>query len=610
MTFTVKKLATSVALASSLLLIAGCKSGTSGVVDSGTNQTADMVFTGGPIYTLDGDNRVVEALAIKDGEVVGAGSEQEMTQWISSSTNVIDLKGNTLMPGLVDAHMHPMAGGEQLNTCSLNYEPLTVDQVIEKITACLEDSDEQDPTRWFKVSGWYRQAMIPAGADLNAQILDRIPTTRPIYVFGSDFHSLVTNTAALQAAGIDSTTPSPDGGVIEKDANGNPTGIFLDSAMWELTSHVPPLPEAEQKQKNLNDMGMAVKAVSAQGVTSLLDAAANESTIEAFSSLAQNGELTVRANLAPNFGPERLEDPQSIITEVKGLANTFNLQNTATQPGIQVNTVKIFMDGVIQAPAQTGALMAPYLHNTGSSDHPSWEPSDNDGKLYVSEDTLSNAMIDFSDAGFNVHMHTDGDRAVHTALNSLETLKTNRPNSTLRPALAHCEVMLPEDYQRFAALDAMPVISFQWGKPAQDTIDTVQDYMGEERFNYVETAGKFAQADAKIVYGSDWPVDALNEWFAMEVALTRMNEDATDPKYQGRLGDDPGLDIQTVLRAFTINAAYSLDMDDKVGSLEVGKYADMIIIDRDLLNTPSDQVSETKVLKTYLGGQEVYSATL
>ena len=193
-------------------------------------------------------------------------------------------------------------------------------------------------------------------------------------------------------------------------------------------------------------------------------------------------------------------------------------------------------------------------------------------------------------------------------LNSLETLKANRPDSTLRPALAHCEVMVPDDYARFAELNALPVISFQWGKPAQDTIDTVQDYMGEERFNYVETAGKFAEEDVKIVYGSDWPVDALNEWFAMEVALTRMNENATEPKYQGRLGDDPGLDIQTVLRAFTINAAYSLNMDDKVGSLEVGKFADMIIIDRDLLNTPSDQVSETKVLKTYLGGREVYTA--
>ncbi|WP_428034169.1 amidohydrolase [Amphritea sp.] len=606
MAFARKQLAISVALMSSILLIAGCSS----LGQSDTGQTADTVFMGGPIYTLDKTNRVVEALAIKNGAIIGVGSKQELTQLIDSHTSIVDLDGKTLMPGLVDAHMHPMAGGEQLNTCSLNYAPLSVDQAVAKITACVEESSEQDPTRWLKVGGWYRQAMTPAGADLSAEILDRIPTDRPIYVFGSDFHSLVTNTAALKAAGIDRSTPSPEGGLIEKDANGNPTGIFLDSAMWALAAHVPPLPEAEEKQKNLNDMGMAVKAISSQGVTSILDAAANESTIAAFRHLAQQGQLTVRANLAPNFGPERLQTPESIVAEVKGLADTFNLQNTATQPGIQVNTVKVFMDGVIQAPAQTGAMMAPYLHNSGTSSNPSWSASDNHGELYVSEETLSNAMLAFSDAGFNVHMHTDGDRAVHTALNSLETLKKNRPDSTLRPALAHCEVMVPEDYERFAELNALPVISFQWGKPAQDTIDTVKDYMGEERFNYVETAGKFAQADAKIVYGSDWPVDALNEWFAMEVALTRMNENATEPKYQGRLGDDPGLDIQTVLRAFTINAAYSLNMDDKVGSLEVGKFADMIIIDRDLLNTPSDQVSETKVLKTYLGGREVYTAPM
>ncbi|NVK73891.1 MAG: amidohydrolase [Oceanospirillaceae bacterium] len=605
MTFALKRLATSLALTSGILLTAGCSS-----IGTSTSTGADTVFMGGPIYTLDKTNRVVEALAIKNGAIIGVGSKQEVNKLIDSNTSIIDLDGKTLMPGLVDAHMHPMAGGEQLNTCSLNYAPLSVDQVLAKITTCVEESSEKDPSRWLKVGGWYRQAMTPEGADLTAKILDRIPTDRPIYVFGSDFHSLVTNTAALKAAGINKSTPSPEGGSIEKDAKGNPTGIFLDSAMWALASHVPPLPEEEEKQKNLNDMHMAVKAISAQGVTTILDAAASESSISAFSQLAEQGQLNVRANLAPNFGPERLEEPEGIIAEVKGFADTFNLQNTATQPGIQVNTVKVFMDGVIQAPAQTGAMMAPYLHNTGSSSNPAWSDSDNDGELYVSEETLSNAMIAFSDAGFNVHMHTDGDRAVHTALNSLETLKANRPDSTLRPALAHCEVMVPEDYARITKLNALPVISFQWGKPAQDTIDTVKNYMGEERFNYVETAGKFKQANATIVYGSDWPVDALNEWFAMEVALTRMNENATEPKYQGRLGDDPGLDIQTVLRAFTINAAYSLNMEDKVGSLEVGKYADMIIIDRDLLNIPSDQVSETQVLKTYLGGREVYTAPM
>ena len=301
MAFALKRLATSVALTSSILLIAGCGS----LGQSDTSQTADTVFMGGPIYTLDKTNRVVEALAIKNGAIIGVGSKQELTKLIDSNTSVVDLDGKTLMPGLVDAHMHPMAGGEQLNTCSLNYAPLSVDQAVAKITTCVEESNEQDPTRWLKVGGWYRQAMTPAGADLSAKILDRIPTDRPIYVFGSDFHSLVTNTAALKAAGIDRSTPSPEGGLIEKDANGNPTGIFLDSAMWALAAHVPPLPEAEEKQKNLNDMGMAVKAISSQGVTSILDAAANESTIAAFSHLAQQGQLTVRANLAPNFGPER-----------------------------------------------------------------------------------------------------------------------------------------------------------------------------------------------------------------------------------------------------------------------------------------------------------------
>jgi predicted amidohydrolase YtcJ len=187
-------------------------------------------------------------------------------------------------------------------------------------------------------------------------------------------------------------------------------------------------------------------------------------------------------------------------------------------------------------------------------------------------------------------------------------MRKEHPPQAIRAAVAHDEIVDPSDFGRFGAVDAVPVLSFQWEKPAADTVAGARDYLGPARYRYIEPAAFLSDAGARIAFGSDWPVDPLDEWLALKVAVTRTDKPDAEPQYRGRLGEDRGLSRKAALRAITLNAAYELHQDETTGSLEPGKLADFIIIDRDFLQIPADEIAQTKVLRTVVGGQVVYEA--
>jgi predicted amidohydrolase YtcJ len=178
----------------------------------------------------------------------------------------------------------------------------------------------------------------------------------------------------------------------------------------------------------------------------------------------------------------------------------------------------------------------------------------------------------------------------------------------VRAAIAHDEAVDPADYPRYGELGVIPVLSFQWEKRAPDSIDSDEDYLGPERFRLSEPAGYLVRAGARVAYGSDWPVDPLNEWFALKVGVTRENDPSAGEKYRGRLGDDPGLTVAQALTGITANSAYELHADREVGTLEAGKFADFIVLDRDPFQIPPAQIADIKVLRTVVGGRTVYTA--
>jgi predicted amidohydrolase YtcJ len=564
----------------------------------------DAVYIHGSIWTGAGGARA-QALVVREGRIRFVGSDEEARKQ-AGSLPVVDLNGQFVMPGLVDGHMHPLEGGQKLMKCSLHYQRLTVPQMQAGIQKCLDATRDQEPDGWLDVVAWFREAMIPADADTTLATLDALKTKRPIIVESSFGHSALLNSRALKVAKIDAHTSDPAGGRINHDAHGQPSGILEDAAYDPPVLAMLPRFTPEMNRKAAL---AALSAMRAQGVTSFLDAQANAETVSTFAAVQRQGGLSARGHFALEITAEDGRDPVKAIATVKALAAQYDQGPAVTAPTIQVRNIKLFLDGVISAPAFTGAMLTPYFENTGTADAPHWALSSNRGpEVYFPPALMDELVLTAARAGFEPHMHADGDRAVRQGLDAYAALRREFTSEQVRAAIAHDEAVDPADYPRFAQLGVIPVLSFQWEKRAPDSIDSDEDYLGPERFRLGEPAGYLARAGARIAYGSDWPVDPLNEWFALKVGVTRENDPSAGEKYRGRLGDDPGLTVEQVLTAITANSAYELHAEGQVGTLEPGKFADFIVLDRDPFKIPPAEIADIKVRRTVVGGNTVYTA--
>jgi predicted amidohydrolase YtcJ len=254
-------------------------------------------------------------------------------------------------------------------------------------------------------------------------------------------------------------------------------------------------------------------------------------------------------------------------------------------------------------------MLAPYLVNHGTPEKPSWQPGPHNGPpTYFTPESLRATLTELARAKIDPHVHVDGDRAVRETLDAIEDLRATPEGKRVRPALAHDEIVDPADYPRFAKLDVTPVLSFQWGKPAPDTVEALRDYLGPQRYAVVQPQALLLNAGARVAYGSDWPVDPLDEWFALKVGVTRTAAPDAGQAYAGKLTAQPGMPRAEVLRAITLNAAYTLRQEKDSGSLEVGKLADLIVLDRNFFTIPAEDIANIKVLQTVVGGKVVYQS--
>jgi predicted amidohydrolase YtcJ len=566
---------------------------------------ADMAYRHGLVYTVDAQDSVQQALAIRAGRIVYVGSDAGLAAYIGPKTMVFDLRGRMLMPGLVDGHMHPLQGGGTLLKCNLNYELLNVTTMQARIQACLDHDRAKEPDAWLEVVNWFQEGMVPAGTHTDRQTLDALKTQRPIFVESSFGHTALVNTRALKMAAVTAQTPDPLGGKVGRDAAGNPTGILEDAAQNAVAKLIPPPTPAD----NVKAAAAALDALRRQGITTFLDAAAEPPSLEAFSTVQRQGKLTARAHFAVLITPPQGRDPKTAVAMVESLAQRYDQGEIAAAPTLTVRNVKLFLDGVITAPASTGAMLTPYLSLQGAPANPHWAPSLSRGPdVYFPAPILSALLVEAARAGFEPHMHADGDRAVHEGLDGIAVLRRQLPDRDIRAAIAHDEIVDPADFPRYPLLNVIPVLSFQWEKQAPDTMEGAREYLGPERFKYMEPAGYLAAAGARIAYGSDWPVDPLDEWFALKVGVTRTNAPSAGIKYAGRLSEDAGLSRREVLRAITMNSSYELHQELKTGSLEAGKLADVIVLDRNFLDIPAEQIADIKVLQTVGGGRVEYQS--
>ncbi|MCP2068485.1 UNVERIFIED_ORG: putative amidohydrolase YtcJ [Pseudomonas reinekei] len=562
----------------------------------------------GYVYTVDGQDSVQQAIAISAGKIVYVGSDAGVDGYIGKQTQLIDLAGRMLMPGFVDAHMHPGDGGRAMTLCDLKYQTMTRAQFQASIQACLDAEKDKGPDVWLEVGSWDRMGMTGLDGDADKSTLDALKTQRPIQVRSTDFHTVLTNSRGLELAGINKDTADPEDGKYRRDSAGNPNGICEDGAAESLAAVVPPATDAEK----LNQTRAALDAMRQQGITSFFDALSGPESGKAFTRLQKSGELTARALLAIKLDPAAAAaDPVKTIAEAKALANTYDQGDVHVAPGVNMRHVKLFMDGIINAPADTGAMLTPYLHNSGTEQAPRWTPGKNLGELYFPPQVLNPLLLQAVKAGFDPHLHATGERAVRDALDSVAYVRKELPGQDFRPAIAHAESVDPADYPRFKALDVTATMSFQWAQQAPSTVDGTSDHLGAERFERMEPSGSIARAGGRVAFGSDWPVDPLDEFLALKVGVTRSgdptNPHSYGPKYAGRLNSDPAMSRAEVLRSITLNAAQQLKLDAVLGSVEVGKFADLIVLDKNFMQVPEEELGRNDVLLTLVGGKVVWA---
>ncbi len=570
--------------------------------------SADMVMRNGYVYTVDGKDSVQQAVAVKDGKILYVGSDEGAASYIGTQTQVIDLAGRMLMPGFIDAHMHPGDGGRAMTLCDLKYQTMTRKVFQETIQACLDADKDKGDDVWLEVGSWDRMGMAGLDGDADKSTLDALKTRRPIQVRSTDFHTVLVNSRGLAVAGIDKRTANPGDGKYVRDSAGNPTGICEDGAADAMAAVVPPATDAEK----LMQSRAALDAMRQQGITSFFDAMSGPENAKAFTALAQSGELTARALLAIKLDPAAATaDPDKTIAEAKALASTYDQGETKVAPGVSMRHVKLFMDGIINAPADTGAMLTPYLHNAGTEKAPKWAPGKNRGELYFPPQVLNPLLLKAVQAGLDPHLHATGDRAVRDSLNGIAYVRQQLPGNPFRPAITHAESVDPADYGRFKALDVTANMSFQWAQQAPSTVDGTNEHLGAERFSRMEPSGSIARAGGRVAYGSDWPVDPLDEFLALKIGVTRagdpQNPHSYGPQYAGRLNDDPSLSRAEVLRTITLNAAEQLRLEKVTGSVEVGKFADLIVLDKNFMQVPEDELGRNQVLLTLVGGKVVWA---
>jgi predicted amidohydrolase YtcJ len=558
-------------------------------------QQADLVFAGGAVYTADAtrrqmaaatgaDGRPATAAAVIDGRiaVLGDARDRDFADLIGPGTQVVDLRGRALLPGFQDAHVHPAFAGITMVGCNL-IGAASLDEALARISTYAAEHPERE---WIAGSGW-RMEWFPGGTP-DRETLDQVTGTRPAYLSNRDGHGAWANTRALELAHVDEHTQDPPDGRIERRADGSPQGTLHEGAANLVGNLVPELTFDER----LAGLLLAQRHLHARGITAWQDAIVGDylgspDPLSVYLAAAASGQLTARVEGAlwwdRTRGGEQL--PEILARRERGRA-----------PRFRANTVKIMQDGV--AENFTAGMLDPYLDPTGCHDHGS-------GLSYVDPVALLGYVTQLDAAGFQVHLHAIGDRAVREALNAIEAARTANGFNDHRHHIAHLQVVHPDDVPRFAALDVTANMQALWAAHEPQMDQLTIPFIGPDRTARQYVFGDLLRSGARLAAGSDWAVSSANPMRAIHVAVNRSLQGSTGPDAEPFLPNQ-SLALGEALAAYTIGSAYVNHLDDETGTIEPGKLADVIVLDRDPFAVPPSEIGSTSVVATYVQGEAVY----
>jgi predicted amidohydrolase YtcJ len=540
----------------------------------------EFVITNARIHTQDATHRIVAALAVRGKTILATGSDADMRALAGPGTRLVDLGGRVVLPGLIDAHIHPAQSAQDLDKCDLHDRLLAAAEVRAEIGRCLQ-ARRPGGHEWFEAVQVNASTLVLSRADLDAMRSDG-----PLVLESADGHSSWGNSAALAAAHIDRNTRDPLGGRIERDPRGEPTGALRDAAAETLSAAIPSAPPAVQAGR----LARALALMSASGLTSVQDAAVGDTEMSLYKYLYERRQLQMRVR-----GCFYLTDLAAPADKVVAAATAFRDKWRLDPDLLRADSVKIFADGVIEYPTQTAALLSPYLDGAG-------HPTTNSGPTYFQQDNLNRIVAGIEAAGMTVHVHAIGDRAVRQSLDAFAFARAQGLGSDNRDQIAHLELVDPADFARFKALAVIANFQLQWATWDPSYIEQATlPYLGPERSRYLYPARSLLDAGARIAGGSDWGVSTFNAFEAMEHAVTRSQGAGAKA-----LLPEQSVPLAVMVDAYTRNAAYALRQETTTGSLEPGKRADLVVLDRDIFAIDPFELHATRVLATYLDGRQVY----
>ncbi len=558
-----------------VLLSIGYSTGCSQVPPLPAEAPADLVLINGGIYTVDARRPWAEAAAIRAGRITRVGSNAEINRLRGPNTRVIDLAGRMALPGFHDAHVHPISGAYSMLGCNLDGLN-SVAAVLNKVRTCADSSGAE----WVVALG-FDLGLFPGG-NPQKSLLDEAVPGRAMYVEAVDGHNAWVSSRGLTLAGITAATPNPPKGVIERDpTTGEPSGTLRETAE-DLVTRLLPKPTPEE---DVTALATALREMNRFGITSFIDASVGEDNWRTYQELDRGGKLTARVVTSLTYGvfsshPGKDFDP--VLARRERYASGH----------VDTGAVKIFVDGVLEG--RTAAVLEPYV---GNGTHA--------GELNLDVDELNAAVARFDAMGLQIHMHAIGDRAVRAGLDALEQAQKRNGKHDNRHHISHLQLIHPDDMPRFAALDVTANFQADWAYPDAYVTDINLPDVGRERVNRMYPLGSVHRAGGRIVGGSDWPVSTVNPLAIIETALTR--QDATG-RVKGVLNAAEAVDLDTMLAAYTLHGAWLMHQDTEVGSIEAGKRADLVVLDRDLFRIPAAEIGDAKVLLTLLDGRAVYEA--
>lgn len=533
----------------------------------------DLIVINANIVTMDPLTPRTEALAVRRGRVVALGSDEDICAMAGAYTCIIDAGGRLVLPGFQDTHIHLQDSGQGYGQNADLSEARTIDELV----AAMKAFGASHNRPWVDGVGWYTG--IFTDDNLNRHVLDRAVPDRPSFILASDGHNACLNSLACEYLGLVKGIADPPNGHFVRDADGVPTGMLHEDAIKWADERMP--------QPSDEDFAFGVRYAQAlanrHGITGVLDASVGERHVRVYDQLNKAGGLTVRVGATARVEPHEATDA--------ALARISAYRAAHQSKMFRVHSAKFFLDGVLEN--RTGAMIDDYSDTLGGN-----------APLMFGDEQILDLFTAFDSARFQIHVHAIGDKAVRAALDGFEKARDANGRWPSLHQLAHIQCIDPDDIPRFRELGVMANIQALWARHEPSVTDVALPMVGEERGKWMYAFRSLIDAGAPYALSSDWGVSTLNPFEIIQTAITRQPpaREADHPVFL----PEQRMTREECIKAYTIHAAEAAWRSADTGSLSVGKYADLIVLDRDILNCDVYEIGATQVLLTLLGGKEVH----